>query len=109
MRVLILHSRYRSGPVSGENRVVEDEARLLREGGHQVDVYAPGGRSDGGMDLIRSAASTIWSGRSAKEVTARIVRDHPDVVHVHNLFPALSPVVLRALRGVACVMTLHNY
>ena len=59
MRVLILHSRYLSGAASGENRVVDDEARLLAEAGHQVDVWDPapsdtqrasprrhGGRSD---------------------------------------------------------------
>ena len=43
MRILILHSRYLSVPTSGENRVVEDETRLLREGGHVVDVFAPSG------------------------------------------------------------------
>jgi hypothetical protein len=50
--VLIIHSRYLSGAASGENRVVEDESRLLSEGGHHVDTgrrgtkkqarYAPG-------------------------------------------------------------------
>ncbi len=110
MRLLILHSRYRSGPVSGENRVVEDEARLLRERGHEVDVYEPGLAQVGPINLMRSVASTIWSGRAVKEVAERIARDHPDVVHVHNLFPALSPAVIRAVPdGVACVMTLHNY
>jgi len=41
VRVLILHSRYLSGPVSGENQVVLDEARLLSEGGHHVRVWSP--------------------------------------------------------------------
>ena len=41
MRILILHSTYRSGPASGENRVVEDEARLLSDAGHQVDMFTP--------------------------------------------------------------------
>ncbi|MDP9234960.1 MAG: glycosyltransferase, partial [Actinomycetota bacterium] len=110
MRVLILHSRYRSGAVSGENRVVEDEARLLRKGGHEVGVYAPGLDELGPIDLIRSAATTIWSLGAAKKVAEAVERHHPDVVHVHNLFPALSPAVLRAVPDeVACVMTLHNY
>ena len=33
VRVVIIHSRYLSGQTSGENRVVEDEARILSEGG----------------------------------------------------------------------------
>ena len=41
MRILLLHSRYLSGPASGENRVVEEEAALLRSGGHEVWRYSP--------------------------------------------------------------------
>lgn len=38
-------------------------------------------------------------------------RAGPDVIHVHNLFPALSPAVIRAAaaEGVPVVMTLHNF
>ena len=36
MRILVLHSRYASGHLSGENRVVADEARLLVDAGHDV-------------------------------------------------------------------------
>jgi len=110
VRILILHSRYLSGSASGENRVVEDEARLLREGGHEVDVFAPSVRSTGGIGLVRTAAETLWSVRAAKEVGHRIRRGHPDIIHTHNLFPALSPAVLRVVHGqAATVMTLHNY
>ena len=30
MRILVLHSRYLSGALSGENSVVDDECELLR-------------------------------------------------------------------------------
>ncbi len=110
MRILILHSRYLSGPASGENRVVEDEARVLREGGHQVDVFAPHVRDIEGWRLIRTAAETIWSRRAAEETARRVNDGRPDIVHAHNLFPALSPAVLRVVRGRApIVLTLHNY
>jgi glycosyltransferase involved in cell wall biosynthesis len=110
MRILIVHSRYQSGPVSGENRVVEDEARLLEEGGHEVLVWAPEAETDG-LQLIKTGAQTVWSVSAAREVRALIGAHRPDVVHAHNLFPALSPSVLRAARaeGVPVVMTLHNY
>lgn len=110
MRILILHSRYRSGAVSGENRVVDDEVRLLRDAGHEIDLYDPAVETAQMVDLARSAASTVWSRRATRQVTLRITRDRPDIVHLHNLFPALSPAVLRAVPdGVPCVMTLHNY
>jgi glycosyltransferase involved in cell wall biosynthesis len=110
VRVLILHSRYRSGSASGENRVVEDEARLLVEAGHHVNVFAPTLRNVSGLHQIVSGIRVVWSNRAATEVRRRFKRIRPDVVHCHNLFPALSPSVLREVGSrAATLMTLHNY
>jgi glycosyltransferase involved in cell wall biosynthesis len=110
MRVLILHSQYRSGEVSGENRVVADEARLLREGGHQVDLWRPVPAASGPIGLLTTGARAIWSRTASRRVREMIRRTRPDIVHLHNLFPELSPAVLRATQGAgAVVMTLHNY
>ena len=114
MRVLVAHSRYMTGPVSGENRVVDDEVRLLREAGHEVAVYSPEPvhpDEQGPVALVRSAARVVWSATAVREMR-RLVRGHrPDVVHLHNLVPMLSPAVIRAMdnEGVPTVMTLHNY
>lgn len=111
MRVLILHSRYLSGPISGENRVVEDEARLLREAGHDVHVWAPEPDASGALGQLKVGVSAVWSGSSAAEVRG-LVRSHRiQIVHVHNLFPVLSPAILRTARheGAAVLVTLHNY
>jgi glycosyltransferase involved in cell wall biosynthesis len=111
VRVLILHSRYLSGDVSGENRVVDDEARLLREGGHDVTVQQITPSVDRVRDRLATAAKSIWARRIASNVTRLVRRERVEVVHVHNLFPELSPLVLTAARqgGAAVVMTLHNY
>ena len=111
MRVLILHSRYLSGPVSGENQVVLDEARLLSEGGHHVRVWSPSPDVGSATDRVRAAGRAVWSAGASRRVRD-VVRDEGiDVVHVHNVFPTLSPAVLRGARagGAAVVMTLHNY
>jgi glycosyltransferase involved in cell wall biosynthesis len=104
VRILILHSRYLSGPVSGENRVVDDELTLLREADHDVRLWAP---SPEGISNLKAGLATIWS--SSASTTMRRLTDsfEPDIVHVHNLFPMLSPAVLRA--DIPIVMTLHNY
>ncbi len=106
MRVLVLHSRYRSGAISGENRVVDDEVRLLREAGHEVRVLDPQPDS-----ALRSAVGVIWDARRVGEVRGTVRAFRPDVVHVHNVFPALSPAVIRvsAAEGVPVAMTLHNF
>jgi glycosyltransferase involved in cell wall biosynthesis len=107
VKVLILHSRYASGSVSGENRVVEDEARLLREAGHEVTSWTP--QADE-ISPPRAGASAVWSRSARRNVSEIIDRDEPDVVHVHNLFPRLSPAVIpKAAQGRPVVMTLHNY
>lgn len=110
MRILILHSRYRSGSASGENRVVEDEARLLSDAGHHVESFTPGIGQPSGREMVSAAVGTIWSRTAATEVKRRIEEGKPDIVHCHNLFPALSPAVIRATEGnVPVVLTLHNY
>jgi glycosyltransferase involved in cell wall biosynthesis len=110
VRVLILHSRYRSGPASGENRVVEDEARLLVESGHDVDVFVPETSGTSGLQMIRAGLEVIWSPDAVGEVKRRVHHLKPDIIHCHNLFPWLSPAVLRAVDGaVPIAMTVHNY
>jgi glycosyltransferase involved in cell wall biosynthesis len=111
VRVLVLHSRYLSGDVSGENRVVEDEVRVLRDAGHEVRVFSSEPTTKRRADLLRTAGSAVWSGASAHKVETLVRGEGIDVVHVHNLFPTLSPTVLRAANrgGAAVVMTLHNY
>jgi glycosyltransferase involved in cell wall biosynthesis len=111
VRILILHSRYLSGPASGENRVVDDEARLLSEGGHDVKVWDPSLGEARRTDLVRAGVGAIWSRHATAKVSELLEEHRPEVVHCHNLFPTLSPAVLStaADAGAAVVMTLHNY
>ena len=111
MRILLAHSRYSSGDLSGENRVVEDEARLLEEAGHEVVRWTPESRPASRRDLARLGRSAIWSSSLRHVLDDMRPRFRPDVVHVHNLFPQLSPAALRSAAdsGGAVVMTLHNY
>jgi glycosyltransferase involved in cell wall biosynthesis len=70
----------------------------------RIDEHALGSR-------IRLAAETVWSSRSARLMANAVDTIRPDVVHVHNFFPLLSPSVYSAARkgGAAVVQTLHNY
>jgi len=112
LRVLIIHNRYRIP--GGEDRVVEAEARLLRERGHEVLVHTRSNvelESEGFVGRTAAAWTAVWSRAGAREVLS-LVRDfRPDVAHVHNVFHVISPAVYRALArsGVPVVQTLHNY
>ncbi|MFJ4370822.1 glycosyltransferase [Streptomyces chartreusis] len=114
MHVLVVHNRYASAQPSGENKVVDQEVELLRAAGHQVELFER--RSDDIADrsLLGKAALPFlvpWNPAVRTELAARLRTERPDVVHVHNVFPLLSPAVLAACAdaGVPAVATLHNY
>lgn len=111
MRIIVAHSRYLSGDASGENRVVEDEIRLLSEGGHEVAAWEPEPEHAMGLGLVRTGAGAIWSRKATHQIRRLVRQTRAEVVHLHNLFPMLSPAVIRAasVEGAAVVMTLHNY
>lgn len=108
VRIAILHNRYRLR--GGEDVVVANESRLLRERGHDVASFSVDNRDvdEWGM---REAFGTVWSRRSAEAVDRFIQEEQPDLVHVHNTFPLLSPSVYAPVkrRGLPLVQTLHNY
>ncbi|MFG3498278.1 glycosyltransferase [Streptomyces sp. NPDC047928] len=114
MRVLVVHNRYASAQPSGENKVVDQEVALLRGAGHRVEVFERRSDDIAARSLLGKAAVPLlvpWNPGVRKELAARLRAERPDVVHVHNVFPLLSPAVLAACAdaGVPAVATLHNY
>lgn len=114
MHVLVVHNRYASAQPSGENLVVDQEVALLRGAGHRVGVFERRSDDIAGRSLPAKAALPFlvpWNPGVRRELAARLRAERPDVVHVHNVFPLLSPAVLAACAdaGVPAVATLHNY
>ncbi|MBB1258548.1 glycosyltransferase [Streptomyces alkaliterrae] len=114
MHVLVVHNRYASAQPSGENRVVDQEVALLREAGHRVEVFERRSDDISARSLAGKAAIPLlvpWNPSVRRELADRLRADRPDVVHVHNVFPLLSPAVLAgcADAAVPAVATLHNY
>jgi glycosyltransferase involved in cell wall biosynthesis len=114
LRVLVVHNRYRTEQPSGEDTVVDQEVELLREAGHAVDRFERRSDDIASMSLPRKATVPLtvpWNPAARSALAARLRAERPDVVHVHNTFPLLSPSVLDACRaaGVPVVATLHNY
>lgn len=109
MRILIVHNRYRQR--GGEDVVAESEAALLRARGHQVETYFrdnEGIRKLGSTELVRQ---TLWSTRTTKDFQHVAADFHPNIVHVHNTFPLVSPSLFWAAAKchVPVVQTLHNF
>jgi glycosyltransferase involved in cell wall biosynthesis len=113
-KVLVVHNRYRSRFVSGENRMVEQEVELLRRAGDTVVPYVR--ESDEIADFGSGArawlpARVVWSPQDRRALTRLVARERPDIAHVHNTFPLISPSAIHALAslGIPTVMTLHNF
>ncbi|MGI5136238.1 MULTISPECIES: glycosyltransferase [unclassified Streptomyces] len=114
MHILVVHNRYASAQPSGENRVVDQEVELLRAAGHRVEMFERRSDDIAAMSLLAKVAVPLrvpWNPAVRTELAARLRTERPDVVHVHNVFPLLSPAVLAACAdaGVPAVATLHNY
>lgn len=113
MRVLQVHNKYRPG-WGGEDTVVHLEADLLRRHGHEVErLTAWTGELEGvgPLRLFAAGFGAVWSLRGYLGVKRAIAAVSPDLVHVHNDFPLLSPGIFWACHraGVPVVHTMHNY
>jgi glycosyltransferase involved in cell wall biosynthesis len=109
LSVVLVHERYQQP--GGEDRVVADEAELLRSRGHRVVTVTADNRDVGEMSPAALAKATLWNGEAYRRLRAVLRAERPSVVHFHNTFPLLSPAVYRAARreGALVAQTLHNY
>jgi glycosyltransferase involved in cell wall biosynthesis len=105
LRVLVAHSFYRIS--GGEDRYVEQQIELLRPH-HEIQIL--GRRNESLRTNVSTAATMAFSRRVLRAVEERIDRFAPDVIHLHNPYPALGPAVHLAAsrRGVPLVQTIHN-
>jgi glycosyltransferase involved in cell wall biosynthesis len=109
LRVLVVHNRYQHR--GGEDAVVEAEAGLLGGYGHRVETYSRDNRELDELGALDAFTQTLWSSRTAREITALLARFRPDVIHAHNTFALVSPSLYwaAARAGVPVVQTLHNF
>lgn len=109
MKVLQCHNFYQQP--GGEDRVLAEEKALLESRGHTVRQYVLHNDAVAGHTKLRLLGRTLWSRESHHAVREIVAEFAPDVVHVHNTLPLMSPSIYSAARsgGAAVVQTLHNY
>lgn len=110
LSVLIVHNEYVLA--GGEDSVLQAERDLLRAHGDRVDLHIVTSKS---IKTISQKLAVAWNfshSRAAKrEIKEQIRKLRPDVVHVHNFVPLITPSVFDACQeaGVPVVQTLHNF
>lgn len=110
MRVLLFHNHYQQA--GGEDAVAANEHRLLADQGHDVRLATRDNSSiTGARARIDAWRNVAWSEEGRRWATAEIESFRPDIVHVHNFFPLISPSVFDAAASldVPVVLTLHNF
>ncbi len=110
MKVLYIHNRYKI--LGGEDSVFEVEVDMLRTKGCEVKtILLNNNEIDTLGKKIGSFFSAIYSFKSKKLIAREILEFKPDVIHVHNFFPLVSPSIydLAKKLKVPIVQTLHNY
>jgi glycosyltransferase involved in cell wall biosynthesis len=114
VKVVVAHNRYRSDAPSGENVIVDLEIEQLRGAGVTVVPFQRESDDIPSLPLAQKALlplSPIWSPSSTSALATLLRRERPDLVHLHNPYPLLSPAVVRTAHrlGVPVVQTVHNY
>lgn len=114
MKIVIAHNRYVSANPSGENTVVDLESRLLAEAGVTVLPFQRSSDEVATLSMAQKAVlpiSPVYAPRAQRELAALIKAERPDVLHLHNPYPLLSPWVVRTAHahGVPVVQTVHNF
>ncbi|MGC2423848.1 MAG: glycosyltransferase family 4 protein, partial [Nitrospirota bacterium] len=114
LKILLVHNSYRNSyrQSGGEDVVVMAERELLKSHGHDVKFFGVSNCAIRGiLKKISTARQSSYSIGSRVRIAQEISSFKPDIVHVHNFFPLLTPSIYDACReaGVPVVQTLHNF
>ncbi|KAA3617057.1 MAG: glycosyltransferase [Calditrichaeota bacterium] len=112
MKILLVHNRYKLA--GGEDTVFKNELELLESKGNQVRQFIKDNKEIDNYSISEKVSligKTTYSRNSYLEI-AKIFKDYkPDVCHIHNFFPLISPSIFSACQDnkIPVIQTLHNY
>ncbi len=112
MKILQVHNHYKKR--GGEETVVDQEKRILEANGHTVVQFIKNSSDLEGyskFDLIKLMLSQRASSSVGEEFRNLLKKSKPEVCHVHNIYPLITPVIYEECKrlGIPVVQTLHNY
>src|SRR5690554_5776454 len=111
-RVLIVHNVYKH--TGGEDVAVQQQRALLEARGHPVYMYTRDNAETDAFNPLQKAVfflSSFFSRRTYREIRTIVRQFKPDVAHVHNVSPLISPSAYWVLKheGVPIIQTVHNF
>jgi len=112
LKILFVHNNYGNNN-SGEEHASQGLADLLIKNGHTVQWYRKS--SDIIQDSFKMKIAAFFSGiynpKAVKELKSKILDFKPDVIQVQNVYPFISPGILRMINRlhIPVVMRCPNY
>lgn len=110
MKILMVHNRYQIR--GGEDQSFDSESQLLEQHGHQVYRYIKENSEIAQtISKVEAGIRVVWSQSDYAKVISIIDEFHPDLLHVQNFFPLISPSIYYAARkkNVPVIQSLRNY
>ncbi|MCR4263286.1 MAG: glycosyltransferase [Candidatus Roizmanbacteria bacterium] len=111
MKILLIHNYYQYS--GGEDTYVNWLACMLKKRGHKVKLYTKHSSSIRQNFIQRTllASNLFYNFQTARELRHLIAHFKPDIAHIHNVFPLVSPSCYFVCKkaGIPMVQTIHNY
>jgi glycosyltransferase involved in cell wall biosynthesis len=110
LRLLIIHNKYRSSNIGGEDVVYSNELKSLQDKLGIENVYYLEVSNDN-INKFKLIFGIWFSFKFYIQVKKLISNKKIDIVHVHNFYPILTPSIFLASKksGSRVILTLHNY
>lgn len=111
-KILIVHNYYQIP--GGEDTVVANEQKMLKDHGHEVVVYTRDNSEMKKMGKIKKCILpmiTIFNIKTYKDIR-RIIREKKiNIVHIHNTLNLISPSVYYSVLSmkIPVIQTIHNF
>ena len=110
MKLLIIHNKYQSNNIGGEDIVYKNELESLQNKLGKENVFSFEVSNDD-ISKVKLIFGIWFSRKYYKEIKQIVEENNIDIVHVHNFYPLLTPSIFKAAKdaGAKVVHTLHNY
>jgi len=110
MKILIIHNYYKFR--GGEDEVVDYEKKLLIKSGFEIVEYFKDNNNIKGIFYkIKILFNLFFSFSTFFEIDKIIKDKKPDLAHIHNIYPIISPSIYFVLKKykIPIIHTIHNF
>lgn len=110
MKILIIHNYYKFR--GGEDEVVDYEKKLLIKSGFEIVEYFKDNNNIKGIFYkIKILFNLFFSFSTFFEIDKIIKDKKPDLAHIHNIYPIISPSIYFILKKykIPIIHTIHNF